>query len=533
VPLPEAGAAGLLPPMALSAERPILRLMAKHGSGSLGSWRAGPDPARVSTALFLLLGSRPFTNFALLDELIVREGQPMHGRELAAAIARRLDLPASELTRGGNYMDRVRPSLHALLELDLLERTSSLPRARGRPQPFRLREDRVGLVRSVLEAFRSGVGLRWLDEAHLGQAEVHLQRARRQSWERMFEDARTELAHASHQLGLAKGRSPGPRVGLAQAEMLRDLADVLRSQGSHRAAQSALRSAAARFRALGAVPELARAVLEGQARTLSLLGELELLDGSVRRGTLDLEAGRAAHRARAELPPTDWALRRNALVAEFLIGEAALLAGDPARAIAQCRSASTGLVRLEEDPTGAFPAADRANLAMNRSRAWVIESIACAREGNDALSATVHACREASRAVELTAGRNGVHWRRLGIALRVRSAVLFLDSRDSRRLPGLLARAATAFERSLALNPGEADSLYEYSRLHSLARAARPAGGRDLRLGGGSEIYRRARRSGRDHPANRLDPTMGLRAPQTWLARASWARTVRWLLPSA
>jgi hypothetical protein len=74
VPLPEAGAAGLLPPMALSAESPILRLMAKHGSGSLGSWRAGPDPARVSTALFLLLGSRPFTNIALLDELIVREG---------------------------------------------------------------------------------------------------------------------------------------------------------------------------------------------------------------------------------------------------------------------------------------------------------------------------------------------------------------------------------------------------------------------------------------------------------------------------
>ncbi len=216
-----------------------------------------------------------------------------------------------------------------------------------------------------------------------------------------------------------------------------------------------------------------------------------------------------------------------------------LIQGDPAGARESLARCSTGLKAVSSEVERRLPTRHRANLAMNRSRASVLEAICLAGLDNLALAraSTVVATQEAAAASKFVNGRNPVIQRRIGIASRVRLEIGRAADLGFCPPEGLFVKGDRAFRRSLVLSPAEPDTLFEYARFLLLSRSFDFFGSIPQSIGKmrrrASAVLRIARRSSPDHPARTIDPSLQSRST-AWPHPTSWPSKDRWrMMPSS
>lgn len=73
-----------------------------------------------SIAFLVILGQRFATTTSILEMLLMSHGKSMYGREIALELAKRLDKPEAEFTRGSAYQRRVAQVIDALTEAGIL-----------------------------------------------------------------------------------------------------------------------------------------------------------------------------------------------------------------------------------------------------------------------------------------------------------------------------------------------------------------------------------------------------------------------------
>ncbi len=464
--------------------------------------------------MFTLLGARPYTTGAILEELQSRGSEASYGKLLARAVSVRLGVTPTAFISGGNYEERVAPILRGLLRVGILESVKTTGTGRGRPLCFRVPEQHQDLLRAVLAAFKEGRGLPWVEGAYNATAGYAVARASRLNWERDYDRVCSELRRLSRRR--AEGpppSSPPARTAFVRGELHLQQAVAYQGQGRIRPALIELAAAVRELRRAVAVTGPSTGESHALATSLTRLGDLRGRLGALSSSERYLLEGASILASISEVRPDAWEVHRDRAVNQMVRAEIACLHGDAARSLPAVAEATRSLERAEQSAGPWIARRFQANLAMNRCRLAMVRAQSSALFGDlpraraDARTAT----SLAGLANRLSEGRNLAIWRRLGMAIRVRLQ-LELASDSPRHLRSLALRGDRAFVRAAALGPDEPDTLFERTRFLDVV-AGLPTG--VLTVAENEELQQafrdaraRALAASPDHPARKIDPSL-------------------------
>ena len=133
----------------------FLELITTMLPAALGDDRLLKEPFKSLTFL-VAVGQRPVTSLMILEILLAAGKNPLKGKEIGAAIARRLKISPKLTTQGGNYEDRVGIFLTTLVKVGVLERVFS-EKGRSEELGFRIKETEVDSLEAFMGFLEDGL----------------------------------------------------------------------------------------------------------------------------------------------------------------------------------------------------------------------------------------------------------------------------------------------------------------------------------------------------------------------------------------
>ena len=111
-----------------------------------------------SLAFLVTVGQRPVTSILILEILLEAGEAPLDGKQIGQKLAKRLEIPATLTTKGGNYKDRVGDIISTFTKIGILESVSS-KESDHRKEGFRIRKAFHAEVKAFVNSIDGGEGI--------------------------------------------------------------------------------------------------------------------------------------------------------------------------------------------------------------------------------------------------------------------------------------------------------------------------------------------------------------------------------------
>ncbi len=108
------------------------------------------EPFR-SLAFLMTLGQRPVTSLLILETLLEAKRKPLNGKQIGERLAKKLGIPLTLTTKGGNYKDRVGDLLSAFIKIGILESVALQKVDHPKQEGFRIKESVMPEVKALLD----------------------------------------------------------------------------------------------------------------------------------------------------------------------------------------------------------------------------------------------------------------------------------------------------------------------------------------------------------------------------------------------